>query len=94
MASCTAWCAWFGVLQWSVVRFRVPILLTLTVCTVLLAWWVAGRVRVPTPRWLAPAVLVVSVGITLTVPLFSYLAGGARTAALALLTAGGLGCAV
>ncbi|HET7761496.1 MAG TPA: hypothetical protein VFL46_03980 [Phycicoccus sp.] len=90
----TAWCAWFGVLQWSVVRFRVPILLTLTACTVLLAWWLARRISVPTPRWLAPAVLVVSVGLTLTVPLFSYLRGGALTAALAVLAVGGLGCAV
>jgi hypothetical protein len=39
----TAWLAWFGVLQWSVVRFRVPIVLTLTVCAALLAWWLARR---------------------------------------------------
>ena len=30
-----AWLAWFGVLQWSVVRFRVSIVLTLTVCAAL-----------------------------------------------------------
>ena len=88
-----AWLAWFGVLQWSVVRFRVPILLTLTACALLLAWWLARRVEVPLPRWLAPSVLVGSVAITLTVPLFSYVRGGWLTAALATLTVGGLGCA-
>src|SRR5688572_13426915 len=85
-----AWLAWFGVLQWSVVRFRVPILLTLTACALLLAWWLARRVDVPLPRWLAPAVLVGSVVVTLTVPLFSYVRGGWLTAALAILTVGGL----
>ena len=89
-----AWLAWFGVLQWSVVRFRVPIVLTLTVCAALLAWWLARRLVVSVPRWLAPAVVVASVAITLTVPLFSYLRGGWLTAALAVLTVGGLGCAV
>ena len=43
------------------------------------------------PRWLAPAVLVASVAITLTVPLFSYLRGGWLTAALAVLTVGRAG---
>jgi hypothetical protein len=89
-----AWLGWFTVLQWSVVRFRVPILLTLTVCTVLLAWWLARRLDVPLPRWLAPAVLAGSVAVTLTVPLFSYVRGGWLTAALVVLTVGGLGCAV
>jgi hypothetical protein len=88
-----AWVGWFAVLQWSVVRFRVPILLTLTACTVLLAWWLVRRVDVPLPRWLAPAVLVASVAVTVTVPLFSYLRGGWLTAALVVLTVGGLGCA-
>ena len=45
-----AWLAWFGVLQWSVVRFRVPIVLTLTVCAGLFAWWVARRVVIDVPR--------------------------------------------
>ncbi len=88
-----SWLAWFGVLQWSVVRFRVPILLTLTVVTVLLGVWVARRVDVPVPRWLAPLVLVGSVALTLTVPLFSYLRGGWLTAALTVLAVGGLAAA-
>ncbi len=89
----TAWLAWFGVLQWSVVRFRVPIVLTLTVCTVLLAWWVVRRVEVEVPRALAPAVLVASVVITATVPLFSYLRGGWVPLALVVISVGGLTCA-
>src|SRR4051794_7799606 len=89
-----AWLAWFGVLQWSVVRFRVPIVLTLTVCAALLGWWLARRLVVDVPRWLAPAVVAASVVITLTVPLFSYLRGGWLTASLAVLTTGGLGCAI
>ena len=89
-----AWLAWFGVLQWSVVRFRVPIVLTLTACAALLGWWLARRLEIAVPRWLAPAVVVASVAVTLTVPLFSYLRGGWLTAAVAVLTVGGLGCAV
>ena len=88
-----AWLAWFAALQWSVVRFEVPIVLTLTACTALLAWWLARRLRVDVPRWVPPAVVVASVAITLTVPLFSYLRGGWLTAALGVLTTGGLGCA-
>jgi hypothetical protein len=89
-----AWLAWFGVLQWSVVRFRVPIVLTLTVCAGLLTWWLARRLVLSVPRWLAPAVVVASLALTLTVPLFTYLRGGWLTAALAVLTTGGLACAV
>ncbi|MBM6402447.1 hypothetical protein [Phycicoccus sonneratiae] len=88
-----AWLAWFGVLQWSVVRFRVPILLTLTACTALLAWWLVRRTAVVLPRWLAPAVVLVSVALTLVVPLFSYLRGGWLTAALTVPTVGGIACA-
>lgn len=88
-----AWLAWFGVVQWSVVRFRVPIVVTLTVGTALLAWWVARRVAVPVPRWLAPVLVVGSTVVTLTVPLFSYLRGGWLTAALTVLTVGGAACA-
>lgn len=88
-----AWAAWFGVAQWSVVRFRVPILLVLTACTVLLALWLVRRTVVPLPRWLAPPLLVLSVVLTLTVPLFSYVRGGWLTAGLVVLAVGGLGCA-
>lgn len=93
LALAASWLAWFGVAQWSVVRFRVPILLVLTVVTLLLLAALARRADLPLPRWLGPVVLVGSVVITLTVPLFSYVRGGWLTAALAVLTVGGLGCA-
>ena len=57
-------------------------------------WWLARRLEIEVPRWLAPPVVVASVAVTLTVPLFSYVRGGWLTAALAVLTVGGLGCAV
>ncbi|MGL5929844.1 MAG: hypothetical protein ACRCY8_12995 [Dermatophilaceae bacterium] len=88
-----AWLAWFGVLQWSVGRFRVPIVLVLTVVAGLLAWWLVRRVQVRWPPWCAPVVLLGSVVLTLTVPSFSYVRGGWLTAALAGLTVGGLACA-
>ncbi len=83
-----AWLAYFGVLQWSVVRFRVAIVLTLTACAVLLAMWLATRARVAPTPWVAGLVLVGSAGCTLYVPLFSYLRGDALTAAITTLTAG------
>jgi hypothetical protein len=89
-----SWLAWFGVLQWSVVRFRVPIVLTLTIVTALLAGWLVRRVEVPLPRWLAPVLLLGSVAIILRVPLFSYLRGGWETAAVVVLVVGGLAAAV
>ena len=94
VALVAAWLAWFGVIQWSVVRFRVPIVVTLTAVTALLAWWLWRRVEVPFPRWLAPVVVVGSAVITLTVPLFSYLRGGWLTAATTVLTVGAAVCTV
>jgi hypothetical protein len=88
-----AWLAWFGVAQWSVVRFRVPILLVLTACTALLAWWLVRRTVVALPSWLAPVVLVGSAVLTLIVPLFSYLRGGWLTAGVAVLAAGAVAAA-
>ena len=93
-ALAVGWLAYLGVLQWSVVRFRVPIVLTLTVCAVGLGLWLARRTRVDSaPRWLVPVVLVASVGVTWAVPLFSYLRDGALTASLATLGIVGVGAA-
>ncbi|MGL4744680.1 MAG: hypothetical protein ACRC35_11670 [Angustibacter sp.] len=89
----SAWLTWFGMLQWSVVRFRVAIVFALTVVTGLLAWWLVRRVEVRWRPWCAPVILVGSVVLTLTVPLFTYLRGGWLTAALTGLTVGGLTCA-
>ncbi|MGL4175228.1 MAG: hypothetical protein ACRCSN_04050, partial [Dermatophilaceae bacterium] len=93
VAACAAWLAWFGVLQWSVGRFRVPIVLVLTVVAGLLSWWLVRRVQVRWPPWCAPVILLGSVVLTLTVPSFSYVRGGWLMAALAGLTVGGLACA-
>lgn len=85
------WLACLGVLQWSVVRFRVPIVLTLTLGAVGLGVWLWRRTEIRSaPPWLVPVVLLASVAITWTVPLFSYLRGGALTAALATLTVTGI----
>ncbi|GGL22587.1 hypothetical protein H9L10_06885 [Phycicoccus endophyticus] len=88
-----AWLAWFAAAQWSVVRFRVPILLTLTACTALLAWWLVRRHRLAPGRWLAAGVVLGSVLLTLTVPLFTYLRGGWLSAALTVTTGAGVACA-
>lgn len=80
------WLVTFAMLQWSVVRFEIAIVLTLTGAAAVLGWWQSryaarardGRV---VPRWLAPVVLLASAAITWQVPLFSYLRGGALDAA-------------
>ena len=79
------WVAYFAVLQWSVVRFRVPIVLVLTACTLALAWW----------QWAAPAVTAAHPAVgravlagragALTVPLFSYLPAPRAAVATTLL---------
>ena len=89
------WVAYFAVLQWSVVRFRVPIVLVLTLCTLALAWWQWAR---PTATALTsrppPWRCCCSAVVTATVPLFSYLPAPARTAAVATFALGSLACAV
>lgn len=86
------WLACLGVLQWSVVRFRLPIVVTLTVGAAGLAVWLWRRTEIRSaPPLLVPAVLLASVAITWAVPLFSYLRGGSLTAALATLTVVGVG---
>ena len=88
------WLACLGVLQWSVVRFRVPIVLTLTVGAIGLGVWLWRRTEIRSaPPWLVPVVLLASVAITWTVPLFSYLRDGSLTAALATLSVVGVGSA-
>ena len=80
-----AWLLYLGLLQWSVVRFRVPIVLGLTLCAVLLAWWVLRRSTVRLGRVTAVVLLAGSAAVTAYVPLFTYLTGGARTLAVGLL---------
>jgi hypothetical protein len=88
------WLAFLGVLQWSVVRFRVPIVLTLTACALGLGVWLWRRSELRrVPPLLVPLVLLGSVAITWAVPLFSYLRGGALTSALLALSVVGVGAA-
>ena len=89
------WVTYFAVLQWSVVRFRVPIVMVLTACTLALAWWQWARptATAATQRSVALALLLSAV-VVLTVPLFSYLPDPARTAAVGTFAAGALVCAV
>ncbi|MGA8980896.1 MAG: hypothetical protein WB473_17430 [Pedococcus sp.] len=92
-AFAVAWLVFFTVLQWSVVRYRIPIVATLALATLALAlWqWRGWQVRLTEPAvWLA---LAGSALATLTVPLFSYLAPTGLAVATSLLVAGPLLCA-
>jgi len=89
------WVGYFAVLQWSVVRFRVPIVVVLTLCTLALAWWQWARPTATTmTERSAGLALLLSAVVTVTVPLFTYLPGLARTAAVATFALGSLACAV
>jgi hypothetical protein len=85
MALAVAWLAYFTALQWSVVRFKVPIVAVLTVSAVALAVWQWRRERVVlTPQSMA-LMLGGSALATLVVPLFSYLDGPGLLVARAVL---------
>ena len=92
-AFAVSWLAYFTALQWSVVRFKVPIVVILTTCAVALALWQWRRSRVV----LTPAALVLMLGgsalATLVVPLFSYLEGPGLTASRVILIVGPLAVA-
>lgn len=87
------WLAVGAALQWSVVRFRVLILLTLTAAAVVLARALARRVEPAVPPQVASVAVVGSLAVLWTVPLFTYLEGAWRTAALVTLTVLGLALA-
>jgi hypothetical protein len=89
-----AWLAFFGVLQWSVVRYRVPIVVVLTLAAVALALWQWLGWRVRLTRGAVATVLAGSALATLAVPLFSYLAPRGLAVATTLLVVGPLACAV
>jgi hypothetical protein len=89
-----AWLAFFGVLQWSVVRYRVPIVVVLTLAAVGLALWQWLDWRVRLTRGAVATALAGSALATLAVPLFSYLAPRGLAVATTLLVLGPLACAV
>lgn len=89
-----AWLLFFTALQWSVVRYRIPIVATLTTATIALAAWQWMGWRVSLSR---PAVAVMLAGsalATLAVPLFSYLAPTGLAVATTALVVAPLACAV
>jgi len=85
LALALVWLAYFTALQWSVVRFKVPIVVTLTASAAALAVWQWRRTRIV----LTPSAVAVMLGgsavATLLVPLFSYLQGTGLAVARALL---------
>jgi hypothetical protein len=88
------WLVFFVALQWSVVRYRIPIVVALTAATVLLALWQWARWQV---RLTHPAVAVMLAGsalATLAVPLFSYLAPSGLALATTVLVVAPLTTAV
>jgi hypothetical protein len=74
MAVAVAWLGYFGMLQWSVVQYRVPIVATLAACCVALALWQWRSAPVALRPGAVALMLAGSAVITLAVPLFSYLA--------------------
>lgn len=93
------WVAAFAMLQWSVVRFEIAILLTMTAAALLLGWWQSrggtlARTYAVLPRWVPPVVLLAGAVITWQVPLFSYLTGGWLLTARLVVTVGAIGCAL
>jgi hypothetical protein len=89
-----AWLVFFTALQWSVVRYRIPIVAALTAATLALALWQWAGWRVSLHR---PAVVVMLAGSalsTLAVPLFSYLAPTGLAVATSLLVVVPLACAI
>lgn len=88
-----AWLAFFTALQWSVVRYRVPIVAVLTAATFGLGlWqWLGWRVRLTPPA--VCGMLAGSALATAVVPLFSYLAPPGRAVATSALVVAPLAAA-
>lgn len=84
------WLLAFAMLQWSVVRFRVVIVLSLTAAAAGLGAWLWRRSTLRLHPGSAAAVLVGSAVVLVRVPMFSYVHGGARSLAVALLVVGAL----
>jgi hypothetical protein len=93
-AFAVAWLVYFTALQWSVVRYRIPIVAALTLSTLALAWWQWRGRELVLGRAPVVAMLAGSALATLAVPLFSYLAPTGLAVATTVLVAAPLACAV
>ena len=89
-----AWLVFFTVLQWSVVRYRIPIVAVLTLAAVGLALWQWRGWRVSPSRGGVVLMLAGSALATAAVPLFSYLAPTGLAVATSALVVAPLACAV
>jgi hypothetical protein len=94
MAFAVGWLVFFTALQWSVVRYRIPIVAALTAGTLALGLWQWLGWRVRLSRTAVVVMLAGSALATLAVPLFSYLAPAGLAAATTLLVVVLLACAV
>lgn len=92
-AFAVAWVAYFAVLQWSVVQYRVPIVVVLVACAASLAAWQVGRAQVVLSPPVVAAMLVGAAVVTLTVPLFTYLDPGPLLVARGTLALGAVATA-
>ena len=72
------WISFFTVLQWSVVRFELSIVLTLTVCAALLAAALVRRPAITMSRRPLVVVLLASAAVAEVVPSFSYTTSSER----------------
>lgn len=88
------WLAYYGMIQWSVVRFRVSIVLTLTLLALALAWWIGSRFRIRLTGTSVAVTLVGTAAITLSVPLFSYLTPASELAIRSVLAVAAVAAAV
>lgn len=89
-----SWTVYFAALQWSVVRYRIPIVAVLTLATVGLALWQWRSWRVVPTRTGVLVALTGSALATVAVPLFSYLSPTGLAVATTVLVAATLGAAV
>jgi len=84
------WAGYFAALQWSVVRYRIPIVAVLTLAAGGLALWQWRSWRVLPTRAGLTAALAGSALATVAVPLFSYLAPTGLAVATTVLVAAAL----
>ncbi len=94
IAFAVAWLVFFAALQWSVVRYRIPIVVVLTAATLALALWQWRAWHIALTRPAVTLALAGSALATLAIPLFSYLAPTGLAVATTVLVVAPLACAL